>query len=704
MKKIYLFILVLSLQFVHAQAPDLLRAQRFFDRTYYSEAIPIYELAMQKSPSFIVAKNLADSYYFTNEYVKAQLPYQWLFLNFKKEMTEEYYFRYMQTLKATGDFKKGNAVTLDFLTAKNSPQAITDFNKELKTLDNIVAIGARFEIKNLLMNTAKSEFSAVQLGDQLVYSGIKSKSSLFDNVYRWNDELYLDLLQIPLKNKMIKDSSSVSFSKELNTAVHEANAVFTKDGNTVYFTRNNSKKGRHTANKFSILQIFKAELKVGKWTNIKALPFSSDTYSVEHPALSYDEKTLYFASDMPGSLGSFDIYSVAIVGDSYGAPKNLGSKINTKRKEQFPFVSKDNKFYFSSDGHIGFGAMDVFVATIQDGTFSEPLNVGLPVNSAFDDFSFWLNPDLGEGYFASNRPGGKGSDDIYEFKETKALIVEDCKQYIAGTIIDVDTKQPLDSAVVVLFSKDKIALEKVYTKADGQFNFEVTCETAFSVEASKKGFTTEIKNIQTNGIRLKKNDASLALKSFEVIEKEKAEVIALQKEKEAAIALRKKRDAEARAEKEKRDDIAAEEKAIENEKAKKKEKIATIIASEKDVVKVKDQLVIKTDPIYFDYNLWYIRKESKTILNRVVELMKKYPEMVVEIGAHTDSRGTDKYNKNLSGNRAQSTGEYIISQGIQENRIIAKGYGASVPIVNCSSCTEEEHELNRRSEFVIKNL
>ena len=704
MKKIYLFILVMSLQFVHAQTPDLLRAQRFFDRTYYSEAIPIYESAMQKSPSFIVTKNLADSYYFTNEYVKAQLPYQWLFLNYKKEMTEEYYFRYMQTLKATGDFKKGNAVTLDFLTTKNSPQAIEDFNKELKTLDNIVAIGARFEIKNLVMNSAKSEFSAVQLGDQLVYSGIKSKSSLFDNVYRWNDELYLDLLQIPLKNKMIKDSSSISFSKELNTAVHEANAIFTKDGKTVYFTRNNSKKGRHTANKFSILQIFKAELKDGKWTNIKALPFSSDTYSVEHPALSYDEKTLYFASDMPGSLGSFDIYSVAIVGDSYGAPKNLGSKINTKRKEQFPFISNDNKLYFSSDGHVGFGAMDVFVATIQDGTYSEPLNVGLPVNSAFDDFSFWMNPDLAEGYFASNRPGGKGGDDIYEFKETKALIIEDCKQYIAGTIIDVDTKQTLDSTVVVLFNKDKIALEKIFTKADGQFSFEVGCETAFSVEASKKGFTTEIKNIQTNGIRLKKNDASLALKSFEVIEKEKAEVIALQKEKEDAIALRKKRDAEARAEKEKRDRIAAEEKEIEEDKVKKKEKIATIIATEKDVVKVKDQLVIKTDPIYFDYDLWYIRKESKTILNRVVELMKKYPEMVIEIGSHTDSRGTDKYNKNLSGNRAQSTADYIIGQGIEKNRILAKGYGASVPIVKCSSCTEEQHELNRRSEFVIKNL
>lgn len=694
----------MSLQFVHAQAPDLLRAQRFFDRTFYSEAIPIYELAMQKKPSFTIAKNLADSYYFTHEYVKAQYPYQWLFANYKKDMTEEYYFRYMQTLKVTGDLKKANAVTLDFLTNSATPQAIADFQKELKTLENVVAIGSRFEIKNLAINTPKSEFSAVQLGQNLIYSGVKTKSSLFDKVYKWNDELYLDLLQLSVKNKMVKDSVGISFSKELNTSVHESNAVFTKDGKTVYFTRNNSKKGRHTASKFSTLQILKAEFKDGKWTNIVVLPFNSDTYSVEHPALSYDEKTLYFASDMPGSLGSFDLFSVDIIGGNYSAPKNLGTQINTIRKEQFPFVSKDNTLYFSSDGHMGFGAMDIFVSKIQGDTFSTPLNVGLPVNSPFDDFAFWMENETTHGYFASNRPGGRGGDDIYEFNEMKPLIVEDCKQFIAGTIIDVDTKLPLENATVILLNKEKIELEKIQTLTDGMFSFTVTCETTFSVLASKEGFTNDSKTIQTNEIRFKKNDGSMALKSLETIKMEEEQALALQKEKDDAAELFKKTEALALADKEKKNKIAAEEKAVETAKAKKKEKLASIISLEKDVVKEKDKLVIKTDPIYFDYNLWYIRKDSKIILNRVVELMKKYPEMVVEIGSHTDSRGNDRYNKNLSANRAQSTGEYVISQGIQKNRIMTKGYGATVPAVKCNPCSEEQHELNRRSEFVIKNL
>ena len=199
----------------------------------------------------------------------------------------------------------------------------------------------------------------------------------------------------------------------------------------------------------------------------------------------------------------------------------------------------------------------------------------------------------------------------------------------------------------------------------------------------------------------------MALKSLEVIKQEnqKQEEEKKQKEALAAIALK---EAETKAKKEAivQAEIKKKEVIVQAE-IKKKEKVIQILAQEKDVVKDKDRLIIKTDPIYFDYDLWYIRKESKVILNRVFDLMKKYPEMVVEIGSHTDSRGDLKYNAELSEKRAKSTKEYLVESGIDAKRIIAKGYGESVPIIKCKtdeSCTEEQHELNRRSEFVIKNL
>jgi outer membrane protein OmpA-like peptidoglycan-associated protein/tetratricopeptide (TPR) repeat protein len=698
MKRIFLIVIVFSIQFITAQEQDLQRAKRFFERTFYSEAIPLYENSIKVNRSIEVVKNLADCYYYTNDYENAKRQYRFLMSRFKTGLEEEYYFRYSQTLKATGDYEESNAVIREYLSSSNNNEALTNFEKENKNLENVTAIGNRFEIKNLAVNTVNSEFGAVKQGQNLVFSGVKKKAGLFDKTYKWNNELYLDLLTIRIENRNSSDSIVNYFSDELNTSMHEANAIFTKDGKTVYFTRNNYKKGKRAKNtsKISNLQIFKAELINNKWTNAVSLPFNSDDYSTEHPALSNDEKTLYFASDMPGTLGSFDIFSVSINAVDYGTPKNLGDKINTSKKEQFPFASKDNKLYFSSNGHTGYGSLDVFVSEIENNSFSKPLNIGLPVNSGFDDFSFTIDSESKEGYFSSNRLGGKGNDDIYELKETKPLLIEDCTQLLAGIITDVDTKMPLENALVSLQNSDKIEIQKVMTTPDGKFSFTVACETGYSVLASKVDYTKDSRSFKLNKVRNKISDASMSLKSGSMIKKE--EEIAIQKKKDEEITL---------LEKDKKNKQIATQKEIEIALVKKKEKMDNIIANEKDVVKDKDRLIIKTDPIYFDYDLWYIRKESKPILNRVIEIMKKYPDMVVEIGSHTDNRGNDNYNMNLSTHRAESTREYFINQGIVEKRIIAKGYGETVQIIKCEpseSCSEEQHELNRRSEFVIKNL
>ena len=693
-KQILLILIVLSVQCVSAQQKDLKRAKRYFDRTYYSEALPIYEEAVEDKQSLEIVKNLADCYYYTNDLVNAQRWYRYLIKTFN-EPDQEYYFRYVQTLKASGNTEEATAFTRNYLSQNPDPTVLAGFEKDIHELENITAIGNRFTIKSLPVNTKNAEFGAVKYGDNLVYSGV-ANSGLFGKVYKWNNENYLDLVTIPLSNLKSTDTivATTSFSETVNTAMHEADAIFTKDGKTMYFTRNNFKKGKRAKdkNKVSNLQIFKAELADGKWSNIVALPFNSDDYSTEHPALSNDEKILYFASDMPGTLGSFDIYSVAVNNGNFDVPKNLGNTVNTPRKEQFPFVSKDNKLYFSSNGREGYGSLDVFVSDIKDGTYSKALNIGLPVNSGYDDFAFNIDPDTKEGYFSSNRLEGKGSDDIYGLKETKPLIVEDCKQFISGVITDVDTTLPLDSALVLILDSDGKEIETIKTAADGKFNFTVGCQQSYVLTATKELYSKGNKTVKTGKERYKITDASMALKSEAMLKKE-AEVAAVQA-KENAV---------------KEKETAVKEKEAEKVRkvAESKKRVEAIMAKEKDIVKDKDRLLIKTEPIYFDYDLWYIRKESKPILNRVIELMKKYPDMVVEIGSHTDVRGNNKYNLDLSSKRAASTRTYFLEQGIPAKRIFSKGYGETVPIIRCvpdDACTEEQHELNRRSEFVIKEL
>jgi outer membrane protein OmpA-like peptidoglycan-associated protein len=426
------------------------------------------------------------------------------------------------------------------------------------------------------------------------------------------------------------------------------------------------------------MQLCRADFDERRWVEAAPLPFNSPDYSTMHPALSDDGETLYFSSDMPGGYGSFDLYRVAVNGGAFAVPVNLGGGINTERREQFPFLSADRKLYFSSDGHGGYGALDIVTADILPDGFDTVKNVGLPVNSGYDDFSFYINSDTREGYFASNRPGGKGSDDIYRLKETRPLVIEDCAQAIAGTVTDKDSGLPIGNAAVTLSGPEDVPIATVTTPADGSFRFPAGCSTGYTISATKAAYSKDTKRLLLKDERGKVHEVSLVLQSDAARRSADAAAEKLQKERDAATAKQQQKD-----------------------------RIADIMAKEKDVVRDGDRLLIRTEPIYFDYDLWYIRKESKPILNRVIGLMKKYPAMVVEIGSHTDVRGTAEYNRALSSKRAASTRDYFLENGIPESRISAKGYGESRPIIRCvpdEACSEEQHELNRRSEFVIQNL
>lgn len=683
MKKIItLLVTLFIISFSNAQINrDLKRAHKYFNRTFYNKSIPLYEKAISENKSFEAIKNLADAYYFLNNMNKASFYYKLLFKDYKKIIKEPYYFRYSNALKAQGSYNKSN----NLLRSLYKDEQLLDLEKSIVYLENIAAIGNRYKIENLNINTKKSEFGAIQKGNSIIFSAPKKEDGYY-KPFGWTGNNYLDIYEV--SNNQIDLENIKSFSSTINTKVHESNIIFTKDGKTAYFTRNNLVKGKRKkgTKKVTHVQIYKAELIKGKWKNITPLPFNSNEYSTEHPALSSDEKTLYFASDMPNGFGSFDIYSVTIHNNNtYGNPKNLGPLVNTEKKEQFPFISKDNKLYFSSNGHPGFGSLDVFVSSITDNKYSKPDNIGFPINSGYDDFAFNINSDTKEGFFASNRLEGKGSDDIYKIVEEKPLVIESCKQYISGVITDIDTKEILPNTTIILNNKETNETAKINTNKEGKFLFTVACETTYTVKAIKEGYRTEQRILSLNKERKKNNDASMSLKSILQLEKEKREAIALQDAKEKE--LKRKEGLQLEIEKEK--------------------KIKEIIAKEKDIVPKNGQLIVKTDDINFDYNLWYLRRDTKKAIDKVIKLMKKYPNMVMEVGTHSDIRGNNKYNLELSQKRANAVRMYFMKNDIEPDRITATGYGETKPIIKCKTeadCSEEQHELNRRCEFVIKQI
>ena len=689
---------------------ELKRADAYFERAYYSDAIPLYETLLPRNKSSKLIKNLADSYYHTFDMKAAARWYGYLISNYGENVHESYHFKLNQSLKAIGEHGKADEVLSNFYTKKSQQEKVIRISTDRTYLENVRAIGERFKIKNLALNTTTSEFGAAQVDSILIYSASQKQAGTLPKLYRWNNQKYLDIYTHPLEKILIGDSLSTSFSKKINTKLHEGTFAITRDRKTLYFTRNSKKKT--DTDKISNLKIYRAEWQDDTWKNIVALPFNSDDFSTEHPALSPDGTKLYFASDREGGFGSFDLYYVTIQKDGYfGNPINLGPQINTDKKEQFPFLDAEGNLYFASNGHPGFGLLDVFVSKKQNGAFANPDNLGLPVNSGYDDFSLSLNADGKTGYFSSNRPSGKGSDDIYSFTETHPLLIEDCKQFIAGTLTDKTTKMPLPNARVQLLNTDGKVLQSLVTTTDATFRFSVECASQYRIEAKKEGYEDNFKTVLTDMERDAVKDGALTL--FSIQEREKQKALALQKEKEEA-----ERIAQVEAERKIREEKAAEKERIQKEKESKKlekvaqqkaekekfDRIEAVIKKEEALVKENNRTIIKTEEIHFDYSLWYVRREARERLAKVAKIMRDNPGMVIEIGTHTDIRGNAEYNRDLSQKRADAAKEFLVKNGIAKNRVVAKGYGESQPIVKCEpaeSCTEEDHEWNRRCELVV---
>lgn len=501
-----------------------------------------------------------------------------------------------------------------------------------------------YTIKRLDVNTKYSDFGVTYYGEnEAVFASSRSPKSVKTGLWANNRQPYLELYKgTVLESGEIENVKR--FSKKISTKYHESNVAFTKDLKTVYFSRNNyiKKKLRNDSEGMNLIQMYKATVgENGEWTNIVSMPFNDDNYQTGHPVLNKDETKLYFTSDMPGSIGSTDIFVVDIYKDgTYGQPVNLGARVNTVGKEMFPYIDKNDVLYFSSNGYReGKGGLDIYAVKLSDSTNKmRATNLGYPINSSYDDFSLVFRNGKREGHFSSNRKRGAGDDDIYYFKEIAPVRVE-CNQVVNGVVKERVTEALLPGAKVDLYNSKGEIIDSVIADSNARFKFNVDCKESYKVVGSKFDYTEDSEEFTTN----LDEDLNLTL-GLNLIESE--------------------------------------------------------------FVRVRGLLMVDINPIYFDLDKSFIRPDAAIEIEKVVRIMRKYPELKIKLASHTDSRAPDAYNLSLSKRRAKSTLEWLIGRGIKATRIEANGYGETQLVNKCANnveCSEAAHQLNRRTEFIILN-
>jgi outer membrane protein OmpA-like peptidoglycan-associated protein/tetratricopeptide (TPR) repeat protein len=621
------------------QKSSVASADKKYERYAYIDAIATYESVAESGyKDEKMFQKLGNAYYFNADLEKAAKWYAELF-SINNDQEPEYYYRYSQCLKTLGEYKEADKMLEQFNKKSGNDLRAKLFVSNKNYLEEIKENSGRFNVTDAGINSEYSDYGSSFMGNNLVFASARNTGGVSKKTFKWTNQSFTNLY-----SSEVKSDGSMSkperFGNNINSKFHESTPIFTKDGLTMYFTRNNyldGKKGKDDQ-RITLLKLYKANLEDGQWKNVTELPFNNDQYSVAHPALSKDDKTLYFASNMPGTKGQSDIFKVTINEDgTYSSPENLGSTINTEGKETFPFISDENELYFSSDGRPGLGGLDVYVSKIEnDLSFKKVQNVGAPINGTHDDFSFMIDSESRNGFFSSNRVGGKGYDDIYKFTETRKLL---CKQNLIGIITDKETDKIISDAKVSLFDENFQFLKAHISDDEGNYSFEVECGKKYYVRAEKIDFES--------------NEGTITIpKSYG------KSIFSLELEKRIKP-----------------------------------------IGLGTDLAKT-----LNIPIIYFDLDKSFIRNDASFELAKIVAVMKQYPKLKIDIRSHTDSRQTAEYNEALSERRAKSTRDWLIKNGIEASRLTAKGYGESQLINKCADgvdCSEVEHQVNRRSEFVI---
>jgi outer membrane protein OmpA-like peptidoglycan-associated protein len=641
-----------------AQTNKTKKGSSDYERLSYSKAISKLEACAVKTTE--VKRQLAESYYITGNIPKAESYYSDI-VNAPDAKAEDYY-RYSAILRMNGKYAESEKWITQFGQKKASDSRVAEYLLNPMAEKQLAKDEGRFEVTNLDINSSQQDFGPAYLKNKLTFASSREGVKSIERRWNGNGLPFLDIYVGNIGEKG-QITNPVSLTKRINKKFHEGPATFSEDGTQMIFTRNNYKE--KAVDGSVNLQLFSANLVNGKWVNEQPLPFNNKEYSVGHPSLSPDGNTLYFASNMPSGVGGTDIYkSVKQTNGNWSAPENLGEDINTEGNEMFPFYHSSGMLFFASDGHVGLGGLDIFLVQKKQNGWGEIKNLGAPVNTNKDDFSFIVDKQMKSGYFSSNRDGGKGDDDIYAFNLLKpfssgkttvtADVIPEKESGLSlyGIIKEKGSSIALEKVKIKLINNKTGIEEKIVTGPNGDFRKPLTenklnDRVSYNLTMEKEGYLAKTVTYE------KLLDKNGQYNIFENI------------------------------------DVALDKVTLGTDLAK----------------------LIDIKPILFDLGKYLIRGDASIELDKIVKVMNENPTMIIALGSHTDCRGTSANNEKLSDERAKASAEYIKARITNPDRISGKGYGESQLKNGCacegtvkSNCNETEHQENRRTEFIIVKM
>lgn len=612
---------------VQAQSVKNLREQALsqMSRLEYSLAVPNWlRLTDVSNPELEDLAHLADCYRLMNRFQDAEIWYARTTAHV--QATSLHWMQYGRVLKSNAKYVEAKYAFEQSLRLRGNAKMI---QVELAGCDSALLWmehPTRFEIINeATINTDKAEFGVFPIGEKRVYF-VAEPEKQDGRRYGWTGNPFLKLHRADRSQMRLSGKQLVDYPMN-QSEMHVGPIHSNRSGTLFFLTRTYPGASVKEQN----MEILIYPFVYGEWLN--PIPFvhnNPKAYSVGHACLNRNEDVIYFVSNQPGGLGGTDVWYAELQTDGqWGKAMNAGPMVNTPGDEMFPAILPDGSLVFASDGHPGMGGLDLFRSQGSRSKWTRPINLRYPINSPADDFSFLLSQEGQRGYLASNRYGGRGSDDIYSFIERPIPI-----HFIKVCVLDLETNQPIEEAMVSLENANEVLLARSYTQAAGEVVFRMEPDKSFILHGSKKGYypdSTQLIRIEPNSpdtmyVNLYLNPLLVKGKTFTL------------------------------------------------------------------------------DPILYNFDKYDIRADARIILDELVMTLHENPTLVIELASHTDSRGTDAYNLELSQNRAESVVEYLISRGIARERLKAVGYGERQLLNVCSdgvSCTEEEHQANRRTEFTV---
>jgi outer membrane protein OmpA-like peptidoglycan-associated protein len=728
MKKLVLYALLSGIFSLSAQKATIEAANKLYHKKLYAEAMPKYEKALKKdSNNTEVLGRLGDCYRLTNNLNGQILCYGKLVNNGTGNSDHKFY--YGKALMQQGEYEEAKKLFSNYV---DDPRG-SAIAKGISEIDKMNKNSDAYKLSEVPFNSPDNDFCAIAFGEKIVFTSSRTKSTWVTRHQGWTDKSYFSSY-VTFKDLVGTYKQPKPFLEGIDSRFNDGPISIAKDGKTIFYTRNSTEKKNQSTDGSYKLRIYQATILKNKLFKPIDLNFNNNEFNCAHPAISMDGKTLFFASDMDGGQGGMDIWYSQLGSDGiWGTPINMGTNVNTKGNEMFPYVTADNLLYFSSDGREGFGGLDVYEVKLKDLKPGKVYNMGSPVNGPYDDFSYFLNDDTKTGFVSSNRKNGGMNDDIYAVEVLRKVsrgknvtfvlkdkdngnLLSGVKLKINSDIVTTDEKGELvyliedDVNYKVIATKEKYFsnTDSVNSKSSEEDDFTRTIFLEKDPNLSFLAFVTDVKTKQgLKDVKIKITD----LLTKEVVDSTKTSANGEYRKKLSGKKIGDKIVFEIVLEKE--GYLTNKLNYTPENKLEGEIKLHEVLNMSLSKVEVGVDLakMIDLKPIYFDLGKSAVRKDAAVELDKIIAIMKQYPSMFIELGSHTDCRGNAKANLSLSDKRAKASAAYIVKNGIQKNRIVGKGYGETKLLNGCAcegkieaKCSEDEHSKNRRTEFIITKM